>query len=264
MPLVFSAITPHPPIIVPGVGSDADRRRGRATIAAMEKLAAALAATRPETIVVISPHAPLDPEAFVINDAPELTLQLDEFGASFPHQKIKTDHRLFQKTTEALPAQNISWRAVSSPQLDHGTVVPLSFFAPNLAATQILSLGYTQLPLCAHVRFGEVLGRVIKSYPRRVAIIASGDMSHRLTSDAPGGFSPVAQSFDDQLVKIIKQSDWAALLRMDPAVTEAAGECGLRSCAILSGVLKNTATQAEILSYEGPFGVGYLVANLKL
>jgi len=45
-----------------------------------------------------------------------------------------------------------------------------------------------------------------------------------------------------------------------------AGECGLRSFCFLLGILEASGIswQPEILSYEGPFGVGYLVANFKL
>ena len=263
MPLVFAAITPHPPIIVPGVGSNADRERCGATIAAMEKLAGDLAAAQPETIVIISPHAPMDPELFTLNAAPELTGQLDEFGASLPRWKTATDTELLERLSRELKKQDRAAREIDSPRLDHGSVVPLSFFAASLSAAKILSLSYTLLPLSAHVRFGAILGRVIKSSPRRVALIASGDLSHCLTESAPGGFSPVAQSFDDKLVNIISRADWPALLRLDPTITEAAGECGLRSIVILSGALKDMTARTEVLSYEGPFGVGYLVANFK-
>jgi len=45
-----------------------------------------------------------------------------------------------------------------------------------------------------------------------------------------------------------------------------AGECGLRSFSFLLGILEEAKIdwKAEILSYEAPFGVGYLVANFKL
>jgi len=45
-----------------------------------------------------------------------------------------------------------------------------------------------------------------------------------------------------------------------------AGECGLRSFCFLLGILEASGIdwQPEILAYEGPFGVGYLVANFKL
>lgn len=265
MPLVFAAITPHPPIIVAGVGSPADQKRCSQTIAAMKKLAALLAASKLETLVVISPHAPLDPESFAINTAPKLSVALDEFGAPLSHQEIDTDKELLDRLTRELEKNSdLPSVKIKSPQLDHGTVVPLSFFGPMLQRIKILSLAYSLLPRETHVRYGEILAQAINSFPQRVAIIASGDLSHRLSPDAPSGFSPAGKPFDEQLVKIIAAANWPALLKLDPELTEAAGECGLRSFLILSGLLKDKKVCPDVISYEGPFGVGYLVANFKL
>jgi len=46
-------------------------------------------------------------------------------------------------------------------------------------------------------------------------------------------------------------------------LVEEAGECGLRSFVIALGMLDGNSFKSEIISYEGPFGVGYLVAALE-
>jgi len=51
---------------------------------------------------------------------------------------------------------------------------------------------------------------------------------------------------------------------MDKNLVEEAGECGYRSIIILLGALDGLDWKPEILSYEAPFGVGYLVANFKI
>ena len=45
---------------------------------------------------------------------------------------------------------------------------------------------------------------------------------------------------------------------------EEAGECGLRPIFFLMGVMDGLDAESEILSYEGPFGVGYGVAVFSL
>ena len=55
-----------------------------------------------------------------------------------------------------------------------------------------------------------------------------------------------------------------SILDMDDEFIERAGECGLRSIVIMLGALENSKVKPEILSYEGPFGVGYLVAEFKV
>ena len=85
-----------------------------------------------------------------------------------------------------------------------------------------------------------------------------------MTLDAPAGFSSRGKEFDGKLIEFLKNKDIDGILNMDPDLVEEAGECGYRSIIILLGVLNGLNWQPEILSYEGPFGVGYLVANFKL
>jgi AmmeMemoRadiSam system protein A len=46
---------------------------------------------------------------------------------------------------------------------------------------------------------------------------------------------------------------------MDPGFIEEAAECGLRPLAVLLGAVRDTGLASRVLSYEGPFGVGYPV-----
>lgn len=61
----------------------------------------------------------------------------------------------------------------------------------------------------------------------------------------------------------MQRRDVQALLAIDPATLENGKECGLRSIIFLLGALETTSIEPNILSYEGPFGVGYLVATFR-
>lgn len=54
------------------------------------------------------------------------------------------------------------------------------------------------------------------------------------------------------------------IISFDLKLSEKAGECGLRSFMIMAGVLDNYKIKPEILSYEGPFGVGYCTAKIDV
>ena len=99
---------------------------------------------------------------------------------------------------------------------------------------------------------------------KKIAVIASGDLSHCVTKDAPAGYSPRGKEFDEKLVELITNKNITGILKIDQGLIEEAGECGLRSIMILLGLLERINYTPEILSYEAPFGVGYLVANFKL
>jgi len=90
-------------------------------------------------------------------------------------------------------------------------------------------------------------------------------MSHCLKEDGPYGLHPDGPEFDKALTEYLKRKDIKNILKLDEMFPEAS-ECGLRSFCFLLGILEESGInwQPEILSYENPFGVGYLVVNFKL
>jgi AmmeMemoRadiSam system protein A len=99
------------------------------------------------------------------------------------------------------------------------------------------------------------------SLGRRTVIIASGDLSHKLKHDGPYGFAPQGPEFDKRVTEAMAEADFLKFLSFEPDFTEAAAECGLKSFVIMAGVFDKVAVTAELLSYQGNFGVGYAVAS---
>lgn len=261
---VLGIIAPHPPIMVPEVGGP----RARATddsASAMALAARALDAFRPDLIVLMSPHAPLVRDAFVIDTSMRVAGDLRQFGA--PDVRIETDgDPLFAAAViEEAAASGIEVVPRSASPLldegllDHGTLVPMSFLdRDGRHPLVVLSLAF--LPLATHRELGYAVRRVAERLRRKVAFVASGDCSHRLTRDAPAGYSPRGAEFDAELVRILSAGAYHDLEALEPALVEAAGECGLRSFITLGGFLEGAPTHTRVLSYEGPWGVGYLTA----
>ncbi|MFC1617918.1 AmmeMemoRadiSam system protein B [Patescibacteria group bacterium] len=259
MPLVFSAITPHPPIIVPGVSSPTEFRQCQKTVTGMQALGREFSSAKPEAIVIMSPHSPSLPEGFALNTAPDIEISLLDFGVTDPDLLLHADKSLSDQIIA-----NTQATAINNSRADHGVAVPLFYLLSQSANTTLVSLGYAQADLREHFAFGKKLAEIIGQSEKRIAFVASGDLSHRLTPDAPAGFSKHGQEFDDLIVKHLQNKDKEAILNLDPSMINAVGECGLRSIATLLGIIDQTDYQTDIISYEGPFGVGYLVANLKL
>jgi len=74
---------------------------------------------------------------------------------------------------------------------------------------------------------------------------------------APAGYDRRGAEFDRLLMDAIRVNDSEAILGLDPGLIEAAGECGLRPVVIMLGAAQAARLTPEVLSYEGPFGVGY-------
>ena len=261
--LSFAAITPHPPILIPAIGRE-NVKRIKKTAEAMEELEKKLFEAKPDTIIIISPHGLILPDAFSINLNPDYTSNLEEFGDFSTKIKFKTNTALAFRIKELMEDKNIPLMMTSDGSLDHGAVVPLYFLTKRLPKVSILPLGYSLFDLKTHFNFGDFLKEILLNDGERIAVIASGDLSHRLSKNAPAGFSSRGKEFDEKLTELIANKNTAGILKLDEDLVKKAGECGLRSILILLGLLERINYTPEILSYEGPFGVGYLVANFKL
>src|SRR5205085_5464764 len=84
----------------------------------------------------------------------------------------------------------------------------------------------------------------------------------RLKPDAPAGYNPNAHLFDEEVVEAIRSGAPDQIVNIDQELRRAAGECGYRSMLVALGVIQDESTSTEVISYEAPFGVGYLVAQL--
>lgn len=260
---VFGIIAPHPPIMVKDVGGP----RAAVTQESLDALAdagRALGTWDPDTIVVMSPHSPAFSDAFVIETTARLSGSFAQFGAARAHYSYRTDtefaHALLSDLSErGIPAVDRALEPQLSPgTLDHGLMVPMSFLDPS-GRWPVVEIALSYLPYDVHRKVGESVADVARTLGRRVAFVASGDCSHRLTPDAPAGFDSRAADLDRAIVERVSAGDFRGLARIDPDVVEAGGECGLRSFITLGGFAGDPAP-TRVLAYEGPWGVGYLTA----
>ncbi len=268
--IVFGAVAPHPPIIIEQVGGR-ERLKAGATITGLEDLARDLVAAQPETLVIISPHGPVFEDGIVILGQDELSGTFADFGAPAVALTFQTNQGLAQEiVTQAKQRDIVAVVARGSAErdliisqvLDHGAAVPLSFFEQAGFKGEIVLMGMALFPPDELYEFGRAIQAAVESGSQRVAVIASGDLSHRLTPDAPAGYNPRGKEFDSLLVERLRLGDFTGIMDIDPELVEAAGECGYRPVNILLGAFDGYKLQTKIYSYQGPFGVGYLVAGV--
>jgi AmmeMemoRadiSam system protein A/AmmeMemoRadiSam system protein B len=259
--LVFSGIAPHPPIMVPEVGRESIAGV-RGSIDAMAELTRRVIASDAETVVLISPHAPLEVDSFVAYEGPEIYGDFSNFHAPDTSFSARVDTELLTAITEAAAEENYRVSTLSDDLLDHGTAVPLYFLLRNGWQGQVVPLGYCFLSNDDHLRFGACIKRAVEQLGRRVAFIASGDLSHRLKPEAPAGYNPSAYLFDEQVVDALRANTPQQIVEIDHGLRKLAGECGYRSMLVAIGAASDLPLSCEVMNYEAPFGVGYLVAQL--
>lgn len=264
MPLVFAAFTPHTPLIIPQIGKE-----HRSLLAKTEKsfsyLADELYSSRPDTILIISAHAELLPDAFTLNLNPSFTINFYDFGDVVTKLSFKSDVGLTHHIKEQLET-NESIVLSSQEQLDHGIGVPLYSLLKSFGSQppKIIPLMYSMLDFKRHFSFGIKLQQEILNSTKRIAVIASGELSHRLTKKSPAGYAPEGKKFDTELQEFLRKKDITAIVDMPMSLVKEAGECGFRSLLILLGILNSINYSVNLLSYEAPFGIGYLTGYFPL
>ncbi len=259
--IVFAGIAPHPPIMVPEVGGGA-AEQVRASIEAMREFTERIIASRAETVVLISPHAPLEAGAFVAYQEEKLYGSFANFHAPETVVEASLDKEMLSSIVRAAAGRGYEVVGVKDYELDHGTAVPLYFLLRNGWHGQVVALGYTFLSNEDHLNFGSCVRDAAEESGKSIAVVASGDLSHRLKPGAPAGYNREAYLFDDEIVGAIKAGAPERIINIDQELRRSAGECGYRSMLVALGVTEGMARSCEVLSYEAPFGVGYMVAQL--
>ena len=262
----FIGLTPHPPLIIPEVGRG-ELSKVEKTVSGMQELSRRALQAAPELLVVITPHGRLLREGIAAVAQPVLEGDFGQFGAPGVKVSLETDLSLLehlQRETEGEPLRPLALGAGGRPLvMDHGAAVPLYYLQQAGLSVPGLHLTYTFASHRELYRFGEALKRAVEARGLPAAVVASGDLSHRLIPGAPAGYHPRGAEYDRLLVELLREGRVEEILNLDEATVEEAGECALRSFLIALGTLSGRPLETEIISYEGPFGVGYLVAEVK-
>jgi len=252
----WGALMPHAPIIVPEVGGTRNREC-LSSVRAMQMTGERTRPYVPSFLLVLNPHAPFGGGCTVLY-AREYSGSLADFGAA--NVSVKTEgageegRRLVEMLASDFP---VEWVERDRIKLDYGAIVPLSFLArtwgwlPPVLIMNPVGLGYEEA-----WEFGKALSRFESE--NSWALIASGDLSHRLSPGAPGGYHPDGEKLDSAICEALQKVSPVPLFDLGERVIYNGGECGLRSALVLIGLV--TEGSIDLLSYEGPFGVGYGVA----
>jgi AmmeMemoRadiSam system protein B len=202
--LVFGVISPHPPIIIPEIGGR-EIEKVKKTITALETAAKKMADTKPDKLLIISPHT------------------------------------------------------------EHGYEVPLYYLGKDLPnQIKLEKILVTNPSYQYYFNLGKQYGTEIARSKQHTAVIASADLSHVLKVEGPYGYHPAGPQLDKLIVQAVKEKDVDGLLSIDQELLMDGAECGLRSILFLFGVFADHNYTTEVLSYEGPFGVGYMVATFDI
>lgn len=262
-------LMPHPPIMIPEVGKG-EEVKIQNTIDACNKIGQEIKELAPETIIIITSHGPVFNDAIAISNEKNIYGDLGKFNVFNVNMKKEIDTSLTTEILNLTKNKGIQTVGVTekllrhfnrSFELDHGSIVPLYHIDKYYQDYKIVHITYGMLSFIELYQFGIILKEAINNLKRNCVIIASGDLSHRLLENGPYPYSPKGKIFDELILSYLEKGKTYEIFSMNKKDIEEAGECGYRSILILLGVLGEF--KGKVLSYEGPFGVGYGVMSFK-
>jgi len=251
-------MVPHPPLIIPEIGRG-DEQKIQNTADAYHEVGLRIGKLRPETIVLLSPHQVMYADYFHISPGKRAEGDFGRFGAGKVRMEASYDTDFVEKLCSLADALDLPAGTLGEKdrRLDHGTLVPLYFVNKYWDGYRLVRVGLSGLSLTAHYELGQLIQKTAEMLDKHTVVIASGDLSHRLKEDGPYGYQKEGPEYDRRIMEVMGEGNFGELLEFPGEFCEKAGECGHRSFTIMAGALDRTKAEADRLSYEGPFGVGY-------
>lgn len=261
MPILYSAIVPHSPILMPSIGKTVADRLS-VTLKSMESVAATLSELQTDTIVLVTnPDSKSASETLAIQTCELYKATFEEFGDFATNAEIKCDTVLGLNIKKGFEEQGIPVTFNSNEKLDYSASVPLMLLQTN--TVRLIVIQPPDVPLKKLMEYGATLQHILQESDKRIAVIASGDLSHSLTEDAPLGLKLEGTIVDQDIVTIFRSRKFP-IRKIQSFSKDAAlntGVCGLHAFVLLAGILHHMNFKTRFHSYEGPLGVGYCVIS---
>ncbi|MFO7807121.1 MAG: class III extradiol dioxygenase subunit B-like domain-containing protein [Candidatus Moraniibacteriota bacterium] len=263
--LNFVGISTFSPAVIPNIAGKYHNLTKK-TVKSITDLSEELVKYQPDTIFLVSPRGPMRYDKFTINLEKNLKGSFSKFGMVDDEEySFQGNYELSKKILKELRKTDFPIEAVQEEEIDYGSLVPLSFFYDKMKKKpKIVSLTFTSLDLKTHYKLGQELKKIFNKMEENIAFIACGDLSQRISENSPAGYSPYGTKFDQAVITTLKKGDTHSLLNFNLDYCKEAGEIGFKSIAIALGLVADTKSDFQQLSYEAPLGSGFLIGKWRL
>jgi len=267
--IVFAAIAPHGGLAIAEACMPDEVQLARATRDGMEELGRAFAATRPDVVVVATPHNVHIAGAFAVLVAGRVAGNLDgtpqPVALDVPSDTALAWLLLETLIAEGLPAVGVSFGSNDPPAaiapMDWGVLIPLWFMGGrnNPPLPVVVITPARDLSAGAHVRAGAAIASAAAVYGRRVALVASADHGHAHRADGPFGYHADARVYDDVVCELVREDRLGGLVDIPLTMVEQAKADSWWQMLMLHGAI-GEGWRGRLISYEAPTYFGMLTA----
>lgn len=260
MPLVNASIVPNLSLLIANVSRE-NSTLFTNTLNAYAKLSTHLSEVQAESLVIISGRGLTGSLHHALNVSPVFDIDFQEFGDLVTKEDLDCDLSLLSDIHQDLDAQLPS-SLLSINKLDYGSAVPSILLNASKKKLRVLPIYPASIKLHQLFKDGTTLAHILHQSPRRIALIASANFSHRL-SHSLVGYLPKAKGYDKKIINSFETDDFKFLLNFEEAEISEYYEYGLAPLAMMAGALKKFHHKMKLLSYEHPLGQASAVINFE-
>ncbi|MGH8227868.1 MAG: extradiol ring-cleavage dioxygenase [Steroidobacteraceae bacterium] len=272
MSVVFAGACSHAPGIT-GRAERADPALRDGFYASLERMRRALEAARPDALVLIGAEHFAN---FFMDNMPSLCVGM---GAGY-EGPIEDEQWLKIKRTHVPGAAELSQRLITQMmresdlayaqewKFDHGIMVPLHFLTPRfdlpVIPVNINCQGPPLIPLSRAWAFGRALRHACDAVPERIAVVATGGISHWPATPDSG---KINEAWDRAFLEHFLANRREALLAYtDEDTYREAGQGGLeiRTFIALAGCTQGSRGELWFYAPIPIFAVGCTVAVINV
>jgi aromatic ring-opening dioxygenase LigB subunit len=262
--LIYGCVVPHSPNLVPQVGGERARECARTREAMTEIGMVICEEKRIPNCVIVSPHSPFLPEAFGVWEGKKLKGSMERFQAPDVTLTLRVSTDLAEAIVDVAGRMELPIGRLNKDwELDRGVTVPAVFLL-RADETKVVPVAISMLGWDEHWLFGTAIAKAADQLGEDVVLVASSNLSHRITPDAPHGYSGMGAEFDGLVREAFNRGQLRELLDIPQDLCREASECGFAPLLVLGGAFDGKNVKGRVLSYEAPFGIGYLVAEVSI
>ncbi len=234
--------------------------------AGFRRLRERLAAARPDVVIVTADNhfQSFRTGGYVVGTGPCHNGSMAFFKRPDLDLAIAGDEVLARAIVQAARGAGLEIEEAPHIELDHGLIVPLREVLPrpDLSVVPVLTQpAKTFSPFGARA-LGRVLRAVVQESGRRVAMLATGGLSHWLD---PGKFGFVDVEFDTYLLDMMRAGRGPEVGDLEPLPLLEHGQYEFPNWLIMLGLV-GPGVPADVLAYEAmtASGGGWTVAEMRL
>ncbi len=231
-----------------------------------QRLKENLAAADPEVLIVTADchFQSFCTGAFVVGTGQAHTGSMAFFKRPDLDLTLTGDPSYARAIVDAMRAEGLEVEEAPQVDLDHGLIVPLRQLLPrpDLPVIPIITQPARSFSPFGARAFGEVLRLVVDNRPKRVAMLATGGLSHWLD---PGKFGFVDIEFDTYVLELLQAGRGLDLGNLEPYALLDHGQYEFLNWLIMLGLV-GPGVRGEVYAYEPmeASGGGWTVVNMLL